>query len=72
MADLGITDLACGIGKQRCLGTDQLAGSQVRVPRGRADHELVAVRAHACELGQPADVDQDLGLGEAQLHHRQQ
>jgi hypothetical protein len=67
-----IPDLAGGICKQRCLGTDQLAGSQVRVPGGRADHELAAIGADACQLGQPADVDQDLGLGEAQLHHRQQ
>ncbi len=45
---------------------------QVVVPRARADRQLVALDAEVAQLGQPPDVDHQLGRGQAQLHHRQQ
>ncbi len=44
----------------------------VGVPGGGADHQVVAVDGDAGQLGQLADVDQDRGHGQPQLHHRQQ
>ena len=38
----------------------------------RADGDVVAVLADVGKVGEPADVDEHGGLGEAQLHQRQQ
>ena len=45
---------------------------QVHVPRERADPDLVALLADVGELAEVVDVDQVLGVGQPQLHHRQQ
>ena len=37
-----------------------------------ADAQLVAVELDEGQLGQAVDVDQQLGLGQPQLHHRDQ
>jgi len=42
------------------------------VARERADQNLVALRANVGELVQVVDVDQVLGVGQTQLHHRQE
>ena len=46
--------------------------SSVGVPGQRADDEVVAVDADVGELGEVVDVDQRVGSGQPQLHHRQQ
>jgi hypothetical protein len=43
---------------------------QFGVPGQRADRELVAVLSEVGELRQAVDVHQELGPGEAELHHR--
>jgi len=43
----------------------------VAVARHSADQELVAVAPEVGELSQIVDVDEDLGPGQAQLHHRE-
>jgi hypothetical protein len=45
---------------------------QVGVPGQGTDAQLVAVQPDVGQLGQPVDVDQHLGLGQPQLHHRDQ
>src|SRR6476660_1738128 len=40
--------------------------------RERPDHELVTVLADEGELVEVVDVDEELGRGEPELHHRQQ
>jgi hypothetical protein len=42
------------------------------VPRQRSDANLAALFTDEGELGQIVDVDQMLGIREAQLHHRKQ
>src|SRR5689334_23212076 len=49
----------------RCGGVEQ-----VRVPGQRADAELAVVFFYEGEFGQAVDVDQYAGLGQPQLHHR--
>ena len=43
---------------------------QVRVPGQRADAQLAAVAPDVGEFGQAVDVDEHPGLGQPQLHHR--
>ena len=51
---------------------EQLGLQQVDVAGQRADPDLAALLADVGELGEVVDVDQVLGAGEPQLHHRQQ
>ena len=45
---------------------------QVHVAGQRADPDLAVLLADVGQLGEVVDVDQVLGVGQAQLHHRQQ
>jgi hypothetical protein len=72
VADLRVADLRRGVRQQRGLRPDQVRGRDVGVAGGGADHQVVAVSPDAGQLAQAADVDKDRGIGEPQLHHRQQ
>ena len=50
----------------------ELVVLEVVVARERADRDRVAVLAHVREVGEPADVDEQLGPREPQPHERQQ
>ena len=50
----------------------QVGLQQVDVPGQRADPDLAVLLADVGELGEVVDVDQVLGVGQPQLHHRQQ
>jgi hypothetical protein len=45
---------------------------QVAVPGHRADGQLLAVDQDVVQVGEVVDVDERLGPGQPQLHHRQQ
>ena len=60
---------SCTIGKSRPTTSD---ASRVGVPGQRADAQLVAVVGDVPQLGEVVDVDQPLGPGQPELHHRQQ
>ena len=51
---------------------EQVGLEQLDVARQRPDPDLVALLADVGELAQVVDVDQVLGVRQAQLHHRQQ
>ena len=51
---------------------EQLRAEQVHVAGERADADLAVLLADVGELREVVDVDQVLGAGEPQLHHRQQ
>ena len=50
----------------------QRGAEQFRVPGERADPQLALLDPQVAELGEVVDVDQRLGLGQAELHHRDQ
>ena len=72
VADLRVADLAGGVGEERGV----LLHERVRLDRamGRegADGEMVAAVVHVGQVVEPADVDDDRRVGEAELHHRQE
>jgi hypothetical protein len=51
---------------------DDVGREQRRVPGERADPQDVRLLGDVPQLGDVVDVDQPLGPGEPQLHHRQQ
>ena len=68
----GVGDHLLGVGEQREVAREQLGAQQVDVAGQRADPDLAVLLADVGELGEVVDVDQVLGRGEPQLHHRQQ
>ncbi len=72
MADLVVADLAGDGPQNTALGGEEVAGLEVAVAGERADGEVVAGVAHVGEVGEPSDVDEHGGGGEAQLHERQE
>ena len=72
VAHLRVAHLAGGVRQQRQLGRQQ-AGARHLVMTGQgANGDMAARIADVVQLGQPADVDQDLGDREPQLHQGQQ
>jgi hypothetical protein len=61
-----------GVGQQRQPGLQHRAGDEVVLDRHRADAHGRAAVLDAPQLVDAVQVDQVLGLREAQLHHRQQ
>ena len=51
---------------------DDVGGQQVGVPGQGADPQPVAVDGDVPQFGEVVDVDQPLGPGQPELHHRQQ
>lgn len=72
VAHLRVGDQLGGFCQQRHLGLQDGGIDQVVFHRHRSDDHGVAFFADATQLGNAVDVDQVLGLGKAQLHHRQQ
>ena len=72
VAHLRVADRARDRPEQRRLRGHHVGRREVVVAGARADGQLVAVDARVAQLVQPPDVDQQLGRGEPQLHHRQQ
>ncbi len=67
-----VGDHVLGVAEEREVLGEQLGLEQVDVAGQRADPDLAALLADVGELGQVVDVDQVLGVGQPQLHHRQQ
>ncbi len=70
--DLGVADLPGGVGEQRQVAAEQAGRGQVGVSAQRAHRDMTAVVADVAEVTEPADVDQGLRHGQAQLHQREQ
>ena len=68
----GVGDHALGVVEDREVPARYIRVEQVRVTGQGADAQLVAVERDEGQLGQAVDVDQQLGLGQPQLHHRDQ
>ena len=72
VADLRVADLSGSVREQRQFAAEQTGLGQV-VMAGEGPHsDFAAIVADIRELLEPADVHQDLGHGQAQLHERQQ
>ena len=68
-----VGDHPLGVDEDReVLGRRAATSSSVGVAGHRADAQLVAVDADVGQLGEVVDVDEHLGPGQAELHHRQQ
>src|SRR6266540_121971 len=67
-----VGDHPLGVTQDRKVLAHQRRGEQLRVADERAEAQLIAVDANERQLAQVVDVDQDLGLCQAQLHHRDQ
>jgi hypothetical protein len=72
IADDGIGDDLLGVVHDREEPPDQVGLQERRVPGERTDAEHVGLLGDVPQLGDVVDVDQPLGPGEPQLHHRQQ
>ena len=72
VAHLGVGDQLGGFGQQGHLGLQDGRMDQVVFHRHRTNDHGLPFFADAAQLGNAVDVDQVLGLGKAQLHHRQQ
>ena len=68
----GVGDDLLGVAEERVAPRQQVGLEQVDVPRQRPDADLAGVLADVGQLGELVDVDQVLGVGQPQLHHRQQ
>ncbi len=69
---LRVADRADGLGEDRARGAQELVVLEVVVARERADRDRVAVLAHVREVGEPADVHQQLRPGDPEPHERQE
>ena len=67
-----VGDHGLGVAEEREVPREQLGLQQVDVAGQRADPDLAVRLADVGELGEVVDVDQVLGAGQPQLHHRQQ
>ncbi len=67
-----VGDDGLGVGDDGEVLAQERRGEQVPVAGQGADVDGVALAADVAELAQVVDVDQVLGRGQAQLHHRQQ
>jgi len=72
VADDRIGDHLLGVAEQGEVRGQQLGREQLDVPGECADPDLVALLAYEVQLREVVDVDQVLGAGQPQLHHRQQ
>jgi len=72
VAHLGIANLAGRVRDDRALAREEIARREVVVARERADRDPVPGVADVAELAEAADVDEEAGPGEAELHQRQQ
>ena len=72
MADLGIADARCRRRQDGHLGVQHVGCLDVTVAGEGPDGDVVAGVADVGQVGDPADVDQDRGLGQPQLHQRQE
>ena len=70
VADLGVAHLAGGVGQERYVLDRHGALFDVHVAGERTDGDVVPGVADVAQLVDAADVDQDAGLGQAQLHQR--
>ena len=69
---LRVAHVAGGVGQQRHVLGQQRAVLHIHVPGEGTDGDVVAGIADVRQVGDTTDVDQHAGLGDAQLHHRQQ
>ena len=72
VANLRVADEAGRLGDDRALGPQELALLDVPVAREGADRDRVPVVLDVGEVGDPADVDEQLGPREPQPHEREQ
>ena len=72
VADRGIGDHLLGVDEDREVPGEQLGLEQLAVAGHRPDPDLPVRLPDVGELVEVVDVDQALGVGEPQLHHRQQ
>jgi hypothetical protein len=72
-ADLRVGDVGQGAGEQRRAHGHQRLALQPALASERSDGERpVLVGAHEVELAEAVEVDQQGGLGEPEIHHRDQ
>ena len=72
VAHLRVADEPGGLGDDRALGPEELARLQVAVARKRADGDRVTVLTYIGEVGDAADVDEQLGTREPEAHEREE
>ena len=72
VADLRVADVAGRFGQHRTVGREHVGRRDVGVGRQRADADRAVRLGDALQFVEPADVDDDGRLREAQLHHRDQ
>ena len=72
VADHGVGDHVLGVGEERIPLGQQLGLEELAVARHRSDPDLAVLLVYVGEALDLVDVDQVLGVGEPQLHHRQQ
>src|SRR5262249_35492319 len=72
VTDLWVADLPGGVGQQRQFASEQIGTCYSVMGGQRADRDVTVILAHIAELIQPADIDQRIWSGEAQLHERHQ
>ena len=70
--DLRVPHLPGRVRQQRHLAGQQLGGLQLTVPGQRSDGHVAAPVLDVGQAGDPPEVDENLGHGQAQLHERQQ
>jgi hypothetical protein len=68
----GVPDHRRGLGDDRRLALEDIRRLHLPVGRHRADHDGALLLLDPREAGDLAEVDEVLGLGQAQLHHRHQ
>ena len=67
-----VGDHVLGVAEERQVLGEQLGLQQLDVAGQRPDPDLAALLADVGELREVVDVDQVLGVGQPELHHRQQ
>jgi hypothetical protein len=72
VAHLRVADLPGRLCQQRHLAREQPGCLQFAVPGQRADRDVIAAVLDVGQARHPAEVDEDLRHGQAQLHQRQQ
>ena len=71
-AHLPVANTGSQVGQSRDGGFDLAAGRHIGVARHGADHQSIALAANARQLGNAVQVNDLLGIGQAQAHRRQQ
>jgi hypothetical protein len=69
---LGVTDVAGGTGQQWQFARREGGVLEIVMPGQRPDRDVAALVPDVGQVAEPADVDEDVGHGQPQLHQRNQ